>query len=475
MSQAGASCLRGVVSMRKIIIFVALAGLLASACYPSPIQPGAAARPGVPVISSFYANPATITNGQSSNLVWNVAGATSVTISPSLGPVGPSGSLTITPGSSTTYLLTASGSTGSQTAGAVVTVNPAVTPPAIKSFKLTPAFINPGQTSSLVWNVQGAESVRIDPGIGTVPPSGNQVVSPPGTTTYILTATGPSGILTTTATLSVASYPTFTTGSSVYPPYPIYPYRLAANNLPVIVTFSVDPPVIAPGEAVVIRWDVVGAYSAYISPGPGQVPNSGAYVFTPYTSTYYTVTAINDVGSSTAAATVSVYPYVYYDYPAPNPIVSVPFPGLERNEWPSVEAPSAVSPPAAPSTTAPSGSEGGGSYAPYGGTTGRADSAVIPDITRSGAGGKKILPRIQYFTCNPAGCSIGGSAQLQWKVNGATSVNISPDIGEVPASGMVAISPSYTTVYTITASNSDGVVQHPQEVTVRRMIQPPGG
>ena len=53
-------------------------------------------------------------------------------------------------------------------------------------------------------------------------------------------------------------------------------------------------------------------------------------------------------------------------------------------------------------------------------------------------------------------------------------MNISPDIGPVPPSGKVTVAPTHTTVYTITASNSNGVVQHPQEITVPRTIQGTG-
>jgi hypothetical protein len=478
--------MRRLLEMKKVIMFFVLGIFLTGGCY-NAVPPQASRPPALPVISGFYTNPSTVTLGQPSNLMWNVTGATTVTISPDIGVVGPSGSLTILPGVSTTYAIIAANASGTQTSDTTVTVNPLVTPPVINTFSMTPPFVNPGQTASLVWNVAGADSVRIDPGIGLVPASGSQVISPRDTTTYVLTANNPSGIVNAAVTLSVASFPTFSTGSSEYPPYPIYPYWQAVSNQPVIVTFSVDPPIIAPGESTVIRWDVVGADSVNIWPGPGLVPSSGTSIVSPFNSMYYTLTATNNSGTSTAAATISVYPYTYYNYPAPNPIITVPFPGEDRNEalpatTPLVTTPSPTSQratapevtgreaaPPPPRTSYGGSPEGGGGYIMEPG-------AWVPDNNATRvhtAGDNKILPRIVSFSSSPTLLSMGSSAQLRWAVNGATSVNISPDVGPVPLFGTVTVTPTHTTVYKITASNSDGVLQHTQEVIVPRMIQPP--
>jgi len=80
--------------------------------------------PSKPAISNFSANPGTITAGQSATLSWNVAGATSVSISPTIGTVSSSGSQTVTPTETTTYTLTAFNSAGSDTDTVTVIVNP---------------------------------------------------------------------------------------------------------------------------------------------------------------------------------------------------------------------------------------------------------------------------------------------------------------------------------------------------------------
>lgn len=72
-----------------------------------------------PVIRSFTANPATITLGGTSTLSWEVIGATSLSISPDVGPMSGT-SVTVQPATRTEYMLTASNAAGSATARTTV-------------------------------------------------------------------------------------------------------------------------------------------------------------------------------------------------------------------------------------------------------------------------------------------------------------------------------------------------------------------
>jgi hypothetical protein len=65
-------------------------------------------------------------------------------------------------------------------------------------------------------------------------------------------------------------------------------------------------------------------------------------------------------------------------------------------------------------------------------------------------------PVIEYFESKPPEIAYGSSCNLIWKVTGADSVQISPDIGNVSSSGEVAIMPEQRMVYTLVASNSGG-------------------
>lgn len=66
-------------------------------------------------------------------------------------------------------------------------------PPGVHSFIANPPSIQPGQSSTLSWTTDRADTVTIDNGIGQQPANGSVVVSPTATTLYTLTATGPGG------------------------------------------------------------------------------------------------------------------------------------------------------------------------------------------------------------------------------------------------------------------------------------------
>ena len=86
-------------------------------------------------------------------------------------------------------------------------IPPVGTPPVIVAFSSTPSAINSGGTSTLLWNVTGANSVSIDQGIGQVDVAGTRVVSPATSTVYTISATNASGTVTRSATAMVGSAP----------------------------------------------------------------------------------------------------------------------------------------------------------------------------------------------------------------------------------------------------------------------------
>ena len=83
--------------------------------------PPAAPPPAAPT-ATLAANPAVIEQCQTTTLTWKTDNASDVTID-GIGAVSGSGSRTLTPGSSTTYTLTAKGPGGIKDASARVTVN----------------------------------------------------------------------------------------------------------------------------------------------------------------------------------------------------------------------------------------------------------------------------------------------------------------------------------------------------------------
>src|SRR5580658_3361385 len=77
----------------------------------------------VPTISSFTADPPSISSGTSSALNWTASGATSIAITPgTFTSQSASGSTNVSPSTTTTYTLTATNASGSVTSMAKVTV-----------------------------------------------------------------------------------------------------------------------------------------------------------------------------------------------------------------------------------------------------------------------------------------------------------------------------------------------------------------
>ncbi|MBN1374880.1 MAG: hypothetical protein JXA01_01855 [Dehalococcoidia bacterium] len=155
----------------------------------------------MPVVQSFESSPTVITAGEHSTLSWSVTGATKVYIDNNVGNVAMKGNITVSPGSTTQYTLTASNSSGSSTARTQVIVNtPAQTqtqtqmlPPTILTFYADKTYVSAGEAVTLYWTTSEATAAALDP-VGAVSPEGNQTVYPYATTDYVLTASNSYGI-----------------------------------------------------------------------------------------------------------------------------------------------------------------------------------------------------------------------------------------------------------------------------------------
>jgi hypothetical protein len=148
----------------------------------------------VPQIVTFVANPQTIDAGSSTKLCWQINGATSIQIAPSVGAnLSANDCATVSPTQTTTYTLTATNATG--TIQANVTVN--VGQVRILSFTADPVFsTTSGGPVTLSWQTQNATSTVVtgaDIPAQTLQPSGSLTVHPISNATYTLTAYGPGG------------------------------------------------------------------------------------------------------------------------------------------------------------------------------------------------------------------------------------------------------------------------------------------
>lgn len=153
-----------------------------------------------PPAVSITADPLYIGQGQSTLLGWQSANATSLSISPAIGSVSSSGTLSISPTVSTTYIITATGESGTTTAKVKVVVGEYI--PTV-SIIATPQVVPIGGSTTLSWSSANAFSLFIDHGIGPVAESGSTSVQLYASTTYTITATGPGGSSSSQVTVPV--------------------------------------------------------------------------------------------------------------------------------------------------------------------------------------------------------------------------------------------------------------------------------
>ena len=224
-----------------------------------------------PTIHIFEVNPSTIAPGESANLAWFVSDADTVDIQPGLGNVALNGNTPVMPGETTTYTITATNASGMAQQTTTLTVS-AAQPPIIQSFTVSPGTISQGNSATLFWIVDNADTVQIDQGIGLVSLSGQQNITPGATTSYTLTATNSAGAVNANLTVTVTNEP-----------------------IPQILTFEAQPNQIVAGEATTLSWEVINAEVVDISSPVGRVANSGSIQLMPMETTSYIIQARNSI------------------------------------------------------------------------------------------------------------------------------------------------------------------------------------
>lgn len=226
----------------------------------------------------FQSDPRQIVTGQIATLSWRVLNADSVTIS-GIGAVPATGTRTVTPSTTSTYVLTAKNAVSEESANTTVVISQAQ----FLSCFASPATIKQGESATLSWQTDSTSGVTIAPGIGSVGANGSISVSPTTNTTYSLRTIG--GALADSCTVTVG---------------------VNKGNVPNIIHFSATPPTIENGNGTMLEWSVINADTVTIST-QGAVPLFGTRRVTPTAFTTYTLTATNAAGSVTAQAQVTVY------------------------------------------------------------------------------------------------------------------------------------------------------------------------
>src|SRR6478609_995651 len=238
-------------------------------------------------VIAFAANSGVIVQGQSTTLSWKVTNATSFSISPAVasGTLPLTGSATVSPAQTTTYVGTATDANGkTATSSVVVTVVPQGSAPSM-TLTLSPNVVAAGQTTTLTWASTNSTSVAITPSIlgddvTSVALSGSAAVVVPATTTFTATATGAQGVTASaSATVNILG-----------------------------VTLTASPTKIGPGQTATLSWTSSNAATLSIDQGVPPISGAnGSVTVSPTANTTFTITAVDGQGNSaTSSATVNV-------------------------------------------------------------------------------------------------------------------------------------------------------------------------
>ena len=341
-----------------------------------------------------------------------------------------------------------------------------IAPPSIVNFTVNPSTITAGQLATLTWTVNNASTVKIDPFSGNQYSSGSTVVSPASSTTYVLIASNAGGSKTATALLTVNPQAEISPHEEVSP----------SGNAPVVQAFTVNPSIIVAGASATLQWDVTSAISVFIEPNIGYVPLSGSQLVSPEYSTSYVLTASNANNTVTSSVTLSVN-----SPPTYTPPYALPNPSSSLGVLPMVNF-FDINPPVINSSSSTTIQwnvtnadtvfidHGIGNVAELGTRTITPSATTVYTLTAVNIYGSVTssaiavvnpaagAPVVHTFLASPSTITAGSSTALQWNVTGATSVSINQGIGSVPLSGTKTVSPSITTIYTLTATNSSGSV-----------------
>jgi len=184
-------------------------------------------------------NPSTINRGESSILSWSYDYANEVNID-GLGVYGKSGSINVSPLATKNYNVTAKYGSISKYENLLLTV---IQPNSNIVFNADKLRIGIGQPVNLSWNVENADNINIDNGVGSnLPSSGDLDVYP---------------TIDTTFTLSAKDYNNNDILSSVF---------VDVVNNTIINSFNASSLNITKGNSVVFNWDVTDSEGLNLNP-----------------------------------------------------------------------------------------------------------------------------------------------------------------------------------------------------------------
>ncbi|MDO8600546.1 MAG: hypothetical protein Q7R73_02920 [bacterium] len=408
----------------------------------TPVQ-----QPQPPTVT-ISASPNSIIAGDSSVLSWSSSNATSCTASNGWsGNKSLSGSQTVTPNQTTSYIITCSNSAGSASDSTTVSVTP-VQQPQLPTVDIiaNPGNIIEGNSSILSWSSSNATSCTASNGwSGTKNLSGSQVVTPAQTKTYTITCSNSTGSASDSTTVSVS------------------PEEEQQSPLPT-VNIVANPSSIIQGNSSILSWSSANADSCIASGGWSGTKNlSGSQVVTPFQTTGYTITCSNNSGQAQQSTTVTVTPQPQQQIPPTVSIVANPSSIFQGNTsiltWSSANADYCTASGGWSGTQALSGSQ-----------IVQPNQTTIYTIVCTNNSGQAqtsatvfVSPQQQTSTptvtiiASPQSITQGNSSVLTWTSSNATSCSASGGwFGSKTISGSDIVTPSVTTTYDIVCYGING-------------------
>ncbi|XKT74229.1 MAG: hypothetical protein ACJKTH_02655 [Patescibacteria group bacterium UBA2163] len=382
--------------------------------------------------ANISVNPSTIIRGNSSTLSWSSTAASFCTGSGFSTSNRTSGSVSVSPNSTTNYSVTCSGTGGSDSDTARVTVND---PAPTTSLSASPSSITRGDNSTLSWSSTNATSCSGNGFNTSNRTSGSVSVSPNSTTNYSVTCTGGGGSDSDTARVTVNDPP----------PEP------TAN-------ISVNPSTIIRGNSSTISWSSEDATGCTGSGFSTSGATSGSRTISPPSSRNYSVTCSGPGGSDSDTAGITV------NDPAPTASLSVSPSSITRGEtvtlsWSSNNA---------------TRCSGDGQDGFFTGGNASGNITIIPTgsktytVSCTGPGGSAsdgVYVSVSNpaptasLSASPSSLTQGGNTRLSWNSTNATRCSGDGQDGfytNARTSGSVTITPSSSKTYTVTCEGYGG-------------------
>ncbi len=379
-----------------------------------------------PTITSFTASPSSIAAGQSATLSWSVTGAVSLTISGGIGDVSTAKSATVSPAQTAIYTLTATNGAGSSSSQVTVTVSaaPAGQPPSAPVLNSVTAAGS--SEADLSWTastdtagVSGYQILRNSAVLATVSGTtlsyADTTVSPGATYSYSVRAFDAAGNQSTVSNIIQVAIPAGPPSAGSCSPAASGAFLGCYFSN---ITLSGSPSLVRTDSQINFDWGG-NPPDRSVSRGGFSVLWQGNFIF--------------DQGSYTFTAVTSDGMRIYIDG------------NVVLNQW---------------------NNQGPATYTVQQTLTQGVHEITVQyyDVTETSVahltwqGGAPVVqsPSILSFTAAPSEVVTGQLSTLTWSVNGASAIAIDNGVGNVTGASSIAVRPTQTTAYTLTATNSAG-------------------